>query len=42
MKGICDWGQGKTSEAQGPAAANAASFVLDLIDAGAFAHQPRG
>ena len=41
VKGICDWGQAKTSEAQGAAAANAATFVLDLIDAGAFAHQPR-
>ena len=40
VKGICDWGQDKTPEAQGPAAANAATFVLDLIEAGAFAHQP--
>ncbi|GHJ45839.1 hypothetical protein Cs7R123_31810 [Catellatospora sp. TT07R-123] len=34
VKGICDWGQGKSDEAQELAAGNAASLVLDLVAAG--------
>lgn len=37
VKGICDWGRDKNSEAQELAATNAASLVLDLIAAHAFA-----
>ncbi|MFF5079905.1 hypothetical protein ACFY36_22870 [Actinoplanes sp. NPDC000266] len=37
VKGICDWGRDKSSEAQEVAAANAATLVLDLIAASAFA-----
>jgi nucleoside phosphorylase len=40
VKGICDWGRHKTDEAQSVAAANAATLVLDLIAAGAFARRP--
>ncbi len=42
VKGICDWGQAKDDAAQGRAAANAATLVLDLIAARAFAHRPAG
>ncbi|XVU24638.1 hypothetical protein ACQPZJ_46750 [Actinoplanes sp. CA-054009] len=37
VKGICDWGQEKNSDAQELAATNAAALVLDLIAASAFA-----
>jgi nucleoside phosphorylase len=41
VKGICDWGQGKSDEAQQLAASNAAALVLDLVEARAFAHRHR-
>ena len=37
VKGISDWGRGKTADVQDAAATNAATFVLDLIQAQAFA-----
>ncbi|MFI6073372.1 hypothetical protein ACIA5C_17515 [Actinoplanes sp. NPDC051343] len=37
VKGICDWGRDKTSGAQELAATNAATLVLDLVAARAFA-----
>jgi nucleoside phosphorylase len=39
VKGICDWGQNKNDGAQRRAAGNAATVVLDLIAARAFAHR---
>ncbi|MFI5889196.1 hypothetical protein ACIA5D_03645 [Actinoplanes sp. NPDC051513] len=41
VKGICDWGRDKNSDAQELAAANAATLVLDLIAARAFAPRQR-
>ena len=40
VKGICDWGHDKNSDAQESAAANASKLVLDLIAARAFAPRP--
>jgi nucleoside phosphorylase len=40
VKGICDWGRHKNDAAQSLAAANAATLVLDLIEARAFARRP--
>lgn len=40
VKGICDWGHGKSDAAHELAATNAATLVLDLIEARAFAHRP--
>ncbi|MFG1608788.1 hypothetical protein [Actinoplanes sp. NPDC049265] len=37
VKGICDWAHNKTSNAQGLAATNAATLVLNLVAARAFA-----
>jgi nucleoside phosphorylase len=42
VKGICDWGWNKKWDAQELAAANAATLVLDLIAARAFAPRPGG
>ena len=39
VKGICDWGRDKNDTMQRRAAANAATLVLDLIEAGAFAYR---
>jgi hypothetical protein len=36
VKGICDWGFDKSSDAQQLAAANAASLVFDVVESGAF------
>jgi nucleoside phosphorylase len=36
VKGICDWGFDKNSDAQPLAAANAASLVFDVVESGAF------
>lgn len=41
VKGICDWGQGKSDDAQRLAASNATALVLGLIEARAFAHRHR-
>jgi nucleoside phosphorylase len=41
VKGICDWDQAKSDEAQQLAASNAAALVLGLIEARAFAYQHR-
>jgi nucleoside phosphorylase len=40
VKGICDWGTDKNDKMQKLAATNAATLVLNLIEAGAFAHRP--
>ncbi|MEV6597121.1 hypothetical protein AB0M36_09700 [Actinoplanes sp. NPDC051346] len=40
VKGICDWGRDKDSDAQELAAGNAAKVVLDLIAAGALMARP--
>ncbi|MEV0136505.1 hypothetical protein AB0H83_49790 [Dactylosporangium sp. NPDC050688] len=41
VKGICDWGHGKTDDAQRLAAANAAAFVVHVIRHGAMDESPR-